>query len=92
MAWWVWVVAGCVIGILELLVPAFVFLGFAVGAVLTGLIEWSGLPPAGWMAGSLPAHLLVFGVLSLLAWLGLRAVFGIGHGQVKLWEKDINDN
>ena len=92
LAWWVWVIAGCVIGIFEIIAPAFVFLGFALGAVLTGLILWTGVPPAGWMGASLPRHLLVFAVLSLLAWLALRAIFGLKRGQVKVWDRDINDN
>lgn len=92
MAWWVWIVAGCVLLVLELLVPVFVFLGFAIGAVLTGLIDWLGLPVAGWMAGSTPRHLLVFAVLSLAAWLLLVAIFGLKRGQVKRWDRDINDN
>jgi membrane protein implicated in regulation of membrane protease activity len=92
MAWWVWVVAGCGIAIFEIIAPAFVFLGFAVGAVLTGLILWVGVPPAAWMDASLPRHLLVFAVLSLLAWLALRAIFGLKRGQVKVWDRDINDN
>ncbi|MDE3080336.1 MAG: hypothetical protein KGI94_09935 [Paracoccaceae bacterium] len=90
--WWIWVIAGCALGILEILAPAFVFLGFAIGAVLTGLIEWLGIPPADWMAGSRPRHLLVFAVLSLVAWVVLRAVFGLKRGQVKVWNHDINDN
>lgn len=92
MAWWVWIVAGCALGVLELAVPVFVFLGFAIGAVLTGLIEWLGVPPAAWIAGSLPRHLLVFAVLSLAAWGLLVAVFGLKRGQVKKWDRDINDN
>ncbi|WP_127901523.1 NfeD family protein [Solirhodobacter olei] len=92
MAWWLWIVAGCALAGLEILVPVFVFLGFAIGAVLTGLIDWLGLPAMAWMAGSMPRHLLVFAVLSLIAWLGLVAVFGLKRGQVKVWEKDINDN
>lgn len=91
MAWWVWIVAGCVLGVLELLVPVFVFLGFAVGAVLTGIIEWLALPPAAWMASSLPRHVLVFAVLSLAAWGLLVALFGLKRGQVKRWDRDIND-
>jgi inner membrane protein len=91
-AWWVWMVAGLVLAILEVLAPVFVFLGFAIGAVLTGALIWLGIPPAGWMNGSLAAHLLVFAILSLLAWLALRAVLGLPKGQVKLWRKDINDN
>jgi len=26
------------------------------------------------------------------AWLGLRATMGVRGGQVKLWDRDINDN
>ncbi|MBI1220724.1 MAG: hypothetical protein GC186_19505 [Rhodobacteraceae bacterium] len=92
MAWWLWVVAGCLIGMLEIVAPAFVFLGFAIGAVLTGLIEWLGVPPSGWMGSSWPHHILVFAVLSLAAWLALVAIFGLKRGQVKVWDRDINDN
>ncbi len=39
--WWVWVVAGFLLGILEVFTPGFIFLGFAVGAILTGhLLAW----------------------------------------------------
>jgi hypothetical protein len=44
------------------------------------------------MGGSLPALLLVFAVMSVLAWLALRATMGVRAGQVKMWDKDINDN
>ncbi|MDA3888233.1 MAG: hypothetical protein PF443_05385 [Allgaiera sp.] len=90
--WWVWVVGGLLLGIFEILVPAFVFLGLAIGAALTGLILWSGLPPAAWMGVDLFRHFLVFGLLSLIAWLGLRAVFGLRKGQVRIIHDDINDN
>ncbi|WP_102226951.1 NfeD family protein [Acidimangrovimonas sediminis] len=90
--WWVWVVGGLVLAIFEVLVPAFVFLGFAIGAVLTGLIVWIGLPPAGWMGANLFRHLLVFAVLSLIAWIALRAVFGLRKGQVRIVHHDVNDN
>lgn len=90
--WWIWVVAGCALAILEILAPAFVFLGFAIGAVLTGVIEWLAVPPAGWMMGSWPRHVLVFALLSLVAWGVLTAIFGLRRGQVKVWKRDINDN
>ncbi len=91
-AWWVWLVAGCGLALLEVLAPAFIFLGFAIGAILTGLLTWTGLPPVGWMDGSWPRHLLVFGLLSMVAWLALRAIFGLRRGQAKYWERDINDD
>lgn len=85
--WWVWIVAGFSLGVLEVLVPGFIFLGFAIGAVLTGVLV--GL---GFLGASLPALVLVFAVVSVLAWLALRATMGVRKGQVKLWDKDINDN
>lgn len=85
--WWVWMVAGGVLAILELLVPAFVFLGFACGAVVTGLLVAVGL------VGASGAPLIfVFALASLGAWFALRRVFGKHEGQVKVWERDINDN
>lgn len=85
--WWVWIVAGFSLGVLEVLVPGFIFLGFAIGAVLTG-----GLVGLGVLGASLPALVLVFAVVSVLAWLALRATMGVRKGQVKMWDKDINDN
>lgn len=85
--WWVWIAGGFVLGILEIMVPGYVFLGFALGAVLTGGLLWLGVLPAG-----TAVLLLVFALASLVAWLGLRAALGRRTGQVKLWDRDINDN
>ncbi len=84
--WWVWMVAGFGLGVLEVLAPGFIFLGFAVGAVVTGLLVAIGL------TGSLPMLLVLFAALSGAAWLILRARFGKVEGQVKIWHKDVNDN
>jgi len=85
--WCVWVVGGVVLAVLEILAPAFVLLGFAVGALITG-----GLLAFGVLGTSLPVLVLVFAVISLVAWVALRKVFGLRHGQVKIWKKDINDH
>ncbi|WP_347311523.1 NfeD family protein [Defluviimonas sp. SAOS-178_SWC] len=85
--WWVWMIAGAVLAILEIMIPGFILLGFAVGAALTGLLLWLGV-----LGGSLAALVLVFAVASLVAWLVLRRVVGVRHGQVKVWNRDINDN
>ena len=85
--WWVWVVAGCALAVLEVLVPGFVFLGFAIGAVVVGALVGVGL-----LGGSVPVTVLVFAVGSLAAWLGLRRLVGVKAGQVKVWDKDVNDN
>ena len=36
--WWAWVVLGFALGVLEILVPGYIFLGFAIGAVVTGIL------------------------------------------------------
>jgi len=85
--WWVWVVFGFALGVLEILVPGFIFLGFAIGAVFTGILVGTGLAPA-----SLAVLILIFAVASVAAWLMLRRTMGVRKGQVKMWDKDINDN
>jgi inner membrane protein len=84
--WWFWIAAGIAIGVLELLVPAQVFLGFALGAIGTGILVGLGV-----LTG-LPVTLAVFGALSLLAWAGLRALMGRRPRDVKVITRDINDN
>lgn len=84
--WWVWMVAGFALGVLEVLAPGFIFLGFAIGAVATGLVVALGI------TASLPALLLMFAVLSCVAWLLLKRFFGRVDGQVKMWDRDVNDN
>jgi hypothetical protein len=39
-----------------------------------------------------PALALFFAVVSLLAWLGLRRVLGIRKGQIKIIDRDINED
>lgn len=84
--WWVWVVAGFALGVVEVLVPGYVFLGFAIGAVLTGALVGAGL-----LGGSVAPLVFAFALLSLLAWLALRRVFGMHKGQVKIWHSDVNE-
>ena len=83
--WWVWVVFGVALGVLEVLVPGFIFLGFAIGAVLVGVLVGIGL-----LGGSVAWLVLVFAVLSLVAFLVLRRVVGVTKVQTKVWDKDIN--
>ncbi len=89
--WWVWAVAGLLLGIVEVIVPGYIFLGFAVGAELVALaLLFSGALGLG--ASSIAPLLLLFAVGSLIGWFLLRRIFGVHQGQVKVWEKDINDN
>ncbi|MEM6656988.1 MAG: hypothetical protein AAGB28_01395 [Pseudomonadota bacterium] len=86
LTWWIWMAGALALGILEVVLPGFIFLGFAIGAVITGLVlVLPGVAP------SLPILMLIFAILSLVAWLGLRRIFLRPHGQVKTFEHDIND-
>ncbi|UWQ23447.1 NfeD family protein [Leisingera aquaemixtae] len=84
--WWVWAAAALVLGILEVLAPGFVFLGFAIGAAAVALL----LLVSGGSWG-LPLLLLIFAGLSLAAWLLLKRLFALPKGQVKTFDHDIND-
>jgi len=84
--WWVWIVAGFAIGVVEVLVPGFIFVGFAIGAVVTGILIGLGV-----LGGNLAVTALVFAVVSMVAWLTTRRLVGTQPGQVKIWTRDIND-
>lgn len=85
--WWVWIAGGFVLGIVEVALPGFIFLGFAGGAMLVGVLLGLGL-----IGGeSLPLLLMVFAFASLVIWGGLRLAIGTRPGQVKVWKSDIND-
>ena len=86
--WWVWAGIALVLGILEMVAPAFILLGFAIGAgVVTLLLLIGG---AGAVGGTVPWMLVIFAVASLVAWLALRNIFKLPQGQVKTFEDDIN--
>ena len=53
--------------------------------MVTGVLVGLGLP------ASLPLLALIFAVISVVAWLALRRSMGIREGQVKIWDRDIND-
>lgn len=86
LTWWLWLAAALVLGILEIVLPGFIFLGFAIGAAVTGLLL---ILPG--VAPSLPILLMIFAALSLISWLILRRVFSLPHGQVKTFNHDINE-
>jgi membrane protein implicated in regulation of membrane protease activity len=75
-----------VLGIIEIFAPGFIFLGFAAGAVLTGILV-AVVPGI-----SAPWLFVVFAVLSVAVWLGLRRAVGIRGGQYKRIDTDINEN
>ena len=82
---WVWLAAALILGIAEVLLPGFIFLGFAIGAfAVSMLLLNTGLTL------SLPLLLLIFAGLSLVSWLILRRMFALPKGQVKHFKDDIN--
>jgi membrane protein implicated in regulation of membrane protease activity len=84
--WWVWMAAAVLLLVLEVLAPGFIFLGFAIGAAVVGLWLLAGY------AISWVWLLLIFAVVSLVSWLVLRQVVGVRKGQIKLWDRDINED
>lgn len=90
--WWAWGAAAIVLAIGEVLLPSFVLLGFGIGAGLIALVLLVGGPLAVMIAGTVPAILLTFAVMSLIAWLALRRLVGVQRGQVKTFDDDINDD
>ena len=87
-AWVFWMIAAVGLAILEVFAPSFIFLGFAIGAALVGLILLIG---GSAISLSLPMTFLVFAVVSLISWIALRQLLGVRRGQVKVWDEDIND-
>ncbi len=83
--WWVWMAAALLLAMLEIALPGFLFLGFAIGAALVGLV----LITAPLLLG-LPLLLVVFAGLSLISWVVLRRVFSFKHGQVRRVHDDVN--
>lgn len=87
-SWVFWMIAAVVLAILEVFAPSFIFLGFAIGAAVMGLILLVG---GSAVSLGLPMTFLVFAVVSLISWIALRQLLGVRRGQVKVWDEDIND-
>lgn len=89
--WWAWGILAVILVVAEVILPGYVLLGFGIGAGGVALLFFA-LPTDQWMLESLPRVLLVFSVVSLLCWLGLRRWAGIWRGQIKIVDKDVNEN
>ena len=85
--WWVWGTAALVLAVGEVLLPSWVLLGFAIGAGVVSILLAIGIL----QGASIYVMLLVFAVVSLAAWIGLRRALGSTGGQVKTFDHDIND-
>ena len=85
--WWAWAILALALACLEITLPAFVFLGMAIGAGCVALVM--ALGGAGVIGA--PLSVLMFAVISLIATLVLRKIFSRPKGQVKTFDGDIND-
>ncbi|MEL7215109.1 MAG: hypothetical protein AAGJ96_04125 [Pseudomonadota bacterium] len=90
--WWVWAIAALVLIGLEVVVPGFILLGFAIGAGVVALILLIGGPMSLALTSSLPLLLAVFAAVSLIAWICLRRFLGRRTGPKRTWSRDINDD
>lgn len=85
LLWWVWIAVSVVLGILEVLLPVNVFLGFSGGAFVTAILVALGLDLG------LGGTLLLFAVVSGVSILILRASLGSHRGSARIIKGDIND-
>tara|TARA_R110002020_G_scaffold95937_6_gene230026 strand:- start:13584 stop:13859 length:276 start_codon:yes stop_codon:yes gene_type:complete len=84
--WWVWLSAALVLALVELMVPASVFLGFALGALAMAGVVATGL------VTHTPILLAVFAALSLVAWIVLKRIFRNQTTAARIVTRDINEN
>ena len=81
--WWAWLAVAVLFVALEVVLPVFAFIGFAAGAAVTGLLLLLGMGAGG--------TLLVFAVLSAVAFAALWAILGHDRGGERIVSTDIND-
>ena len=86
LLWWVWVAVAILLGVLEVLAPAFVFLGFSAGAMGTAFLVALGLDTG------IGGTLLIFALLSAAAYGALRMWLGVHRGSARIIDRDINEN
>lgn len=83
--WWVWVSIALLLGLIEILLPGNIFLGFALGALAMVPVVFL-LPEAG-----TSLLLAAFAGLSLLCWIALRLVFRKQSSGARIVTRDINE-
>lgn len=84
--WWVWLSAALGLALIELIAPASIFLGFALGALaMTAIVAFTTIT-------NTSALLALFAGLSLVAWIVLKLVFKNQSSGARIVERDINEN
>lgn len=84
--WWVWLAFGIALGVVEVLLPGFIFLGFALGALVMAGIVGLMVPTI-----AVAPAMALFAGLSLLAWIVLRLAFRRQSSGARRVFHDIND-
>jgi inner membrane protein len=82
--WWVWLSLALILGVVEVLLPGNIFLGFALGALAMVAVVLA-LPMA-----SVALLAAVFAGLSLAAWVLLHFVFRRQSSGARIVRRDIN--
>ena len=82
--WWIWAAASLVLACLEMVIPGFIFIGFACGAAIVALVLLLPVAPG------LTLLLAIFAGLSLAAWIVLRRLFRKTDDQTRVIHEDIN--
>lgn len=85
--WWVWLVFAAILGLAEMLLPGFILLGFAIGALAMAALVATGL-----FGTSFALTVLIYAIASVAAWWWLNRLFPRDRGNVRVWDRDINDN
>ena len=84
--WWVWLSAALVLGVIEMLAPGFIFLGFALAALVLSALAGLEMMPA-----SVPVTLALFAIMALVAWIALRLAFRRQSSGAEIFTDDVND-
>lgn len=87
-----WLVAGLLLGAVEIFAPGFFFLGFAGGAAVTALFVWLFGPLIADGANGWAWPFLVFALFSAATAVALRRFFGTGGGRSRRFDgRDVNE-
>ena len=84
--WWVWVSIALLLGVIEILLPGNIFLGFALGAF--GMVPIVLIFPD----PNTSFLLALFAGLSLAAWIILRVLFRKQSSGARIVTRDINED
>jgi inner membrane protein len=87
-----WFAFGVVLGIVELLVPGFVFLGFAIGAAVVSLVLLLIGPTVFEGVAGIAYLAVVWAVASYAAWTSIRKLPSARAANSRVVDRDINES